>query len=392
MLDVSILDKFSKELHSSLENFNARDAFSFDITTTEKCNFQCDYCFEKEKSYHDRQYQLEDMKNAIYHIIEHPLFLKEFKSFTINFWGGEPTLRVDDILYYIDEFANHPLVYFFFYTNGTLQENLDCIVERFKQYDCLNKVRIQISWDGDPIHDIHRISGTKSYNSEYIKSQIKRYMNMGVQVDVKSTITPKDFSKWADAWKSFKALRDEVPQRIIYAPTLDQTYYGNEYYDDFKTAIATISSYEYDYVLTHGENLMSWFGHNMISCSYKRNTCCADVYGNVYPCHGFLYENDEVKNKELIGTIKDMSWLDSFLKNRHAFTPMEIDMCQDCIATYCVSCCVKNYIRSDKELPHEKWFDRIKCGRCDYYKLFGAYDLALHRLLSMRYGDKENEV
>lgn len=389
MVNVNLLNDFANDLSSVLEEYKRRDMFALDITTTEKCNFQCDYCFEGGKKLHNRQYSLEDMKNTIYRILEHPSFIKEFKSFTINFWGGEPTLEVEDILYYIDEFAQHPLVYFFFYTNGTLQENIDRIVERFKEYDSLDKLSIQISWDGDPIHDIHRISGTKAYNSDYVKSQIKRYMEMGVRVDVKSTILAQDFSKMPEVWKSFERLNETLPERVAYAPTIDQTYYNNEYLDDFRTAIATISAYEYDYAIKYGETLMTWYGQELTTCSYRHKMCCIDVFGNVYPCHGFLYEDDEVKKKECQGNIFDNEWIDTFFAERHKYIPIRPALCDDCTATTCISCCVKNSLLSDKETSYERWFDRIKSGRCDYYKIFGVYDMALHRMISMNGGMNE---
>lgn len=390
MVDADILYKFTKSLQSSLDNYEKKDSFAIDVTTTEKCNFQCDYCFEKDKVYSDRKYSVDTLKKTIYSIIEHPSFAKEFKSLTINFWGGEPTLAVEDILSYVDEFAKNPLIHFFFYTNGTLQENLDRIVNCFIEYDCLEKFSIQISWDGDPLHDVHRLSGTKAYNSEYVKKQIKRYMDMGVRVDVKSTIVPKDFSKMPEVWKSFEKLNEELPQRIVYAPTIDQTYYGNEYLDDFRTAIAKICSYEYDFIKKYNDTMLTWFGKNMYTCSYCTNMCCVDIYGDVYPCHGFLYESEEIKRRERLGDIYHNEWIDNFFNNRHKYEMKLSQICEDCTATNCTFCCVQNSSRSKKETSYERWYDRFKCGRCDYYKIFGVYDMALHRLISKSIGDKDD--
>ena len=388
MVDAKILHTFANVLQESLDYYKHRDMFSIDITTTEKCNFRCDYCFEGDRKYHDRQYSLEEMKNTIYRILEHPSFVREFKSLTINFWGGEPTIAIDDVLYYIDEFARHSMVHFFFYTNGTLQENLDRIVNKFIELESLDKLSIQISWDGDPIHDVHRISGTKAYNSEYVKSQIKRYQEMGVHVDVKSTITPKDFSKMPEVWKSFERLNEQLPERVVYAPTIDQTYYENEYLDDFRTSIAKICAYEYDYIKKYNNgSLMSWFGQELTTCSYCSKMCCVDVFGNVYPCHGFLYESEEVKKKECLGNIHNNEWIDTFFENRHKYVLQMPSICEDCSATTCTFCCVKNSVRSNKETSYDRWFDKIICGRCDYYKIFGVYDMALHRMISMSIGE-----
>ena len=69
----------------------------------------------------------------------------------------------------------------------------------------------------------------------------------------------------------------------------------------------------------------------------------------------------------------------------------EPEHCKECEATYCVSCCVKNSVKSNKENSYDRWFDKRITDRCEYFKLFGVYDKALHRIITKSIG-VHNEI
>ena len=138
-----------------------------------------------------------------------------------------------------------------------------------------------------------------------------------------------------------------------------------------------------DYVKKHGHTLLNWFGSDSKTCSYRSSMLCIDIYGNLYPCHGFLYESENTKKKEIIGTIYDKGIIDKFFSEIEKYPiPEEPEHCKRCEATYCVSCCALNSSRSDKYTSYARWFDRKVTPRCRYFKLFGIYDKALHRIIS----------
>lgn len=392
MIDVKCLYKFSNELLNVLDSYKNKNTFSLDITTTEFCNFKCSYCFEENKKLRKRTYNLSDMKIFIEKLISNEIFMKEYKMLTLNFWGGEPTLEVDDILYYIKTFHDNPCINYFIYTNGTLRNNIDAIINCCKTYDCLDKLTLQISWDGNPVHDKHRISNNKLYDSKYTEQQIERYVNMGVRVDLKATLLPQDFSSLPEIWDSYYQLNKRLNTDFSYIPTIDQTYYGKEYLQDFEMSISEICAREINYIYEYGHTLLNWFGRESHTCSYRNNMLCVDVCGDIYPCHGFLYENEQIKYCELLGNILDDSFIIEYMNNIYRYPILEEpDCCKQCEATYCVSCCVKNSINSDKESSYERWFDRKLTDRCEYFKLFGIYDKALHRVITKNIG-VHNEI
>ena len=67
----------------------------FILHLTERCNLKCKYCFEGEKGQRDIS------KETINYWIEY-IKSKKYKKFSIRFFGGEPSLRVDIIEYIIN--------------------------------------------------------------------------------------------------------------------------------------------------------------------------------------------------------------------------------------------------------------------------------------------------
>ena len=380
MIDVNILNDFSEQLENTLFEYNKKNVFSLDITVTNECNYKCTYCFER-KQYGMRTYTLDEMKNFIYTIINSDLFNTNFSILSLNFWGGEPTLYFEDILYYIDIFHDNPCIEFFIYTNGTIQKGLDAIVNKVIEYNCLDKLHIQISWDGDPVHSINRIS--KNNYIYDVKDSIEKYYNLGVNLDLKATLLPKDFKMLPEIWESYKNLNYKLNSDFYYIPTIDQTYYGSEYIDDFKESLAIICTKELDYISTRGHTLLKWFGEDLKTCSYCNSMLCVDIDGLIYPCHGFLYENSNIKQKECLGTIFDKDFINKFLlQSKEYIIPNEPEFCTNCESTFCVSCCVKDSIVSNKKSSYERWYDKKLSTRCTYFKIFGVYDKALHKIVS----------
>lgn len=381
------IEKFSADLNGILNSWKEKHIFNFEITTTNKCNCKCVYCFEDTKKRTDKSYKTSDIIKNIHYLLDHQLFSEHFKAINLSFWGGEPTLKIDDILTYIKEFGKNQCIGWHFYTNGTLKDNIKKIVNELKKSDALSRLRIQISWDGDPVHDKNRIGALSK--SSVIKDTFKELYYDGITLDLKATLLPKDFKYIPEIWKSYESFIDEVTEgnenNLSWAPTIDQTFNNSEsdYYNDFVKALPLICNYEIEYYKKYHHNLLTWFGSDAHSCSYREGMCCVGSNGLVYTCHGVPYVNN---NKEILGNINDTNWIDEYLSNVGTHKLMMSDECKSCSATHCSICCVQSMIRSDKPTQIEKWYDRTAQKElCKYYKIFGIYDKALHTILTRNY-------
>lgn len=382
----SLLDSFDSDIKDILDSWSEKQVFIFEITATDKCNCRCSYCFEGHDSRKGPQYSRDDIVDNIEYILKHPHFNEKFKNLRITFWGGEPLLQIDDILFYIEKFGHNKSVSWHFYTNGTLKENLLKVVDAFKSKDALNRVTIQISWDGDPVHDINRFNSSGLAKSSIIKNTYKELYIKGVNVELKATISPKDFKYLPEIWKSYESFILEVTDgnehHMNWSPTIDQTYDSLEHLSDFKKSLAQICVYEIDYYKKYRKNLLSWFGSDAYSCTYREGMCCVAVNGDVHTCHGIAYD-DVVKEYETLGNISNLDWIDKYLVEVGTHELRIPEECSRCSATHCSVCCVQSSRRSDKELPIDRWYDRTtQKNLCKFYQMFGIYDKAVHTILT----------
>ena len=357
-----IIANFSSDLEYILENFSKKDHFGLEITTTDRCNMHCDYCFEgsKENSEYGIRYPKEHLLRTIKDIVNDSRFKNKFKNLTLTMWGGEPTLNPGLINYLISYLGDNPLISWYIYTNGLNFENIESIVTKFKEIGCLQRAKFQVSWDGDPLHDIHR-NGTSSE----VKKNIENLLELGVEVDLKATILPRDFSAMPLAWKSYKEFIDYLSSKgynvddVVYSPTIDQTYNclpSRQNLEDFKVSMRQIAAMEVTYSQKYGKTLLSWFRSRPKSCPYRTNMACVNTKGIIHSCHGVQYI-DKLENDEFVGSIDDSSWIDKILYQ-----------CPDC--------------KKEHTLRVEN--DTIVCGRCgfsvrvnEYYELIAKDGSAL---------------
>ena len=84
-------------------DMNKVESLTFDIITTNKCNLSCKYCIENEHiSYHDMNCCNSNIDSDFVSFID-KCYSKLTDAIKVNFWGGEPTLKIksiDNILSY----------------------------------------------------------------------------------------------------------------------------------------------------------------------------------------------------------------------------------------------------------------------------------------------------
>jgi uncharacterized protein len=353
--------------------------FSVEINLTEHCNFKCEYCFEGHEKKRLKTNNLNDdpskIIKVIYSMFDDTWFKSIFETINIVFWGGEPTLNCNLMKYIIDEFKNDDRISFMIYTNGSNIDNLIPIICEIDK----EKVNIQISYDGNPIHNLRRIDKADNPTSMIAVAGMKTLFDNGFEFRIKSTVMPKDFKLMPEAWDDIYNLRKQFGSMIGYAPTID--YYNSNFEDiylkDLETSLLEIAKKEYHIYNGKDHALLTWFSKNSKrTCGSGTTMCAIDVDGEVYLCHGAIYGGNQfpfnyssINNKHLVYNIRKIRELLS----DHIYD----DECERCIATTCLRCNYAKYINSNKDTLVDKFYD-FKCQKdlCKYYKLIGKINRA----------------
>ncbi len=315
----------------------------FLIDMTRRCNLRCDYCIRN--TYRDpaatADISLEQLMEICQYIARH-VQREKIGHFTIQPWGGEPTLELDKLIAireFFDVHGLHPAIKFV--CNGTLLTAE--MVKRLKQY----RLEYSISMDGDkPLHDTHRVThdGTGSYDAVRAGiQQVQAHTAMPL-----STITTLTAETLGEAPRILRHLAAECGIRFV------KLNFVNIASDD-DMAIATdrikdgVQAVLQSLITLHGEGLAVTEANvrqrtrNLV-CRNNENICLSagcqggrrmvsfDFEGNIYPCE--LIGDTQV----MLGNIHDGKGLRELLEAAYAQNPYFKDRreegCRSCYWRY----------------------------------------------------------
>lgn len=355
-------------------------AFSIEVTTTDSCNFDCDYCFEREfnvtRSILDKNY--DTLVERMNELIDSEWLDTIADDIQITFWGGEPSLNLTMIEDIVRDFKDDKRISFFIYTNGSRIEELLPTLMSVKP-----RFRVQVSYDGLPIHDLRRTDRKGEKTSHIIRKAITLLKENGIPFGLKSTVMYEDFKYIPEAWDDIYKLKQEFDKGIKYALTVD---YHNikvlDYIDEIEEALLKISRKEIKYHKETEEFLSNIFSSSKRICQTDR-MITIDTKGKVYFCHGCIYS--DVSEKLHFTDIFDDDFVKKVEDNFNKFSKgkeVPIEECSECVALSCLRCSVKKFENSSKSDLVEKWYD-YPCQKdlCSYYKLIGKIGRAMFEII-----------
>lgn len=345
-----------------------------ELTTTNDCNCNCSYCFEK--CYSKKHEVIDNYQTRTLQLIVDACknFDKDkFEWFTISFWGGEPFLNIEFVENIIRHTYKFSFVRYNFFSNGTL-------VDKYKQFlacdfinNVHNRIHIQLSYDGEPHHSIKR------EDNKHLIFEVADLLKINkINFDFKATLSFDMIKYLPQIWDSYHELHDKYDCIITYYPTLDTTTSKQQYFEDWKNALVEMMKKEHAFIKKHHHALFGWLNTGRKANCNLDNSIHIHTDGNIYICHGCAYKEDNDNMK--YGNINEISSLYDVLNSDFGISDIP-EQCKVCPATYCSVCHISN-IRSD-ENPHEKW---ISCKvnnkvRCMYFKYFGYMSKLLQYVL-----------
>ncbi len=349
--------------------------FYVTLITNKNCNFNCTYCYEKDKFEN-----LDLNEEKISKIIN---FLKEkFKNYelTFTFIGGEPTLSNKLNLLVQEIEKNFKNSNYILITNGSSLKNILKIFPDLEKMK--DRVHIQISYDGKAIHDKDRIikKGNKIIQtSDFVLKTLDELIKITNNISLKSTLNIKYLPLVPEVIKEFRELSLKYNKIFLYAvsevKTLIHYLSEQEIKELVKENFPNILKEEKINLEIFNRPLTQWL--NKLNFKTPGAFCTASIDSitispnlDILYCHRCEYYD---KNSELIyGNIKNF---DNFLKNEKIFLNNKDNYysnCKNCEAIYCQKCPaeyaeINNIKQIDK--IYNSWNDNI----CVYYKEISKY-------------------
>ncbi len=351
--------------------------FHLDWNLTNQCSLRCSYCVEsghfEERSgapLGPRLYQWIDR------FLESDLLKSNYDGLAIAFWGGEPTLEWPAICALVERYLPDPRMSFILYTNGyhlpeEMQRLLIKVNETVRAKNGRMPLVFQISYDGQPIHDLCRRTVTGKPSATKVVETIRWAQEHAVPYEVKSTVTVEHLKHLYAAWKD---VSDLTYGKARYFPTVD--YFNpitpeqerdldvhlSEMKVELRKIAAAILAAKKD-----GRRVsdFKWFEPARHPCQAGQGTFGLDVDGKIYSCHSALYS--KAKSDHYVGTLEDDFSIFTAAADKHCGLKPEV--CRTCDAVFCLACNVGKYQLSKKETYLERWMDfGVSESTCRIYR------------------------
>jgi uncharacterized protein len=362
--------------------------YCIEITVTQMCNFRCSYCFENNSQLNlstnlEKDFPL--LIKRIDDLLHSEWFKNKFDGLQICFWGGEPTINFKMIQKIIDIYKNNEMIYFFIYSNGVFSKRIFKMYSELKNKKAppnIRKFRFQISYDGNPIHDLCRRTVSGKPSSQTVLKSIDYLISKGAIPTLKSTC-PMEYIKYIpDCWDDMNKLYEKHKKKITYALTLDyHEKISEESLKEAEKAFIEVAKKEYKFHKEHGHFLSNVFDHNKKLCSSGSNMVTFDVDGKAYFCHGAIY--CDKKDDFQYTSIYDNDFV-SKIKEKYNSIPIPETpkICENCVAIMCLKCNVVKYLSSKKTDFVDKFHDFLcQPDQCEYYKIIGRIGRGLILLI-----------
>lgn len=344
-------------------------------------------CFERNHKPEEIKLTDEIIIKRVNELLNNKWFQDNYCGIKIILWGGEPTLNMSLCLSLMEEFREEERICFFLYTNGSKISEMMPMFMKLKNENFIKKeqkkLTVQISYDGNPLHDMNRLDKNGKPTSAMCKKSIAELHKNGINYGLKATVSWRDYSLVPLAWDDFYSLHKIYGSKIKYALTVD--YYNIEFEKNKNVitgCLVQLAQREIKFFRKNGYFLSNIFRNNKSLCATGKNMAVINTNGDILNCHGAIYSkcsedfiNGNIFNKNFINTIKKAYEL-------YKDNNIEHDECLECIATSCLRCNVKKYEESDKETHLEKWFDYpSQIELCKYYKLVGKISNAMGSII-----------
>ncbi len=326
---------------SSGVNFDSKSTLikidTLELIVSQVCNMNCTYCFANQGIYDNSG--LMTLKTAkrsldLLHSISDSDHLK------IAFFGGEPFLNFDlikEVVIYANKIFKDRKLNFVIATNGTIinREMLEFIKN--------NSISIQVSIDGKKdSHDKYRTFNDGMPTYEKIFHNVKSMKEFGIEPVARATISHKnmvikdfipfsinDLNLRMNFWPIMSKDNDLLLNPDDYVKMYQEFLeIYNDMIDSSNYKLTSFNKVLRNMILYHFEtDNSSSAKQNSFFCGAGTSMISIDISGNIYPCHGFV--GDDQFNMGNINAGINFNKLKRFVDHIHLANKNE---CFNCIA------------------------------------------------------------
>lgn len=190
-------------------------SFGMTINPTLDCNMRCWYCYEK----HDAARMNADTLERIVRLIENKAESGTVDRLSVSFFGGEPLLYFDEVVYPILSRASvicreaDVALESSFTTNAVLLTK--DVLDRINSIEWIKRPHFQITLDGNrEYHNRTRIFADRRPTYDIIFSNMRYALESGNHVGLRFNYTDKNIESFIDVYDELMAFPPELHKNL----------------------------------------------------------------------------------------------------------------------------------------------------------------------------------
>ncbi len=317
------------------------------INPTLECNFRCWYCYEE----HNQGFMSQEVMTRIKRHIRYMIEKEKITSLTLSWFGGEPFLYFDEIVYPLSLFAQKlcsengiP-----FFSNATSNGYLIDKDVALKMVEIkLNHLQITLDGDENRHNKIRNANGSPSFQK--IIDNINLLLEMSKDVTITLRINYDKKTLFVSNWNNVL--------------NLFHTKYRNRICVDFQQVWQTMTENQGEnHKVLELQSLCSKLGFQLQSNAVLFHLGCGCIcYGDKYYHAELNYDGKVYRctsrgytEKQLMGELGEdgiIKWNEKMMAKRYSKAPFENELCLTCkYLPLCLGFCSQKLLElSEKEL------------------------------------------
>jgi len=279
------------------------------VLITNKCNFNCSYCYEKNRT---GDMKWDTMKTLIDRMVDGWTPGKRsdlWSDLKLNLFGGEPMFNwkiVKKTFEYTEEVRKEKGIRFgiTILTNGSIwNDEINEFLFKYKR-KMGKRFKMQISLDGcEASHNINRPTVDGKDTFQLVVNNIKKYKQIIPDLQVRETLVPSRVDSFFEDYKTLSSLVDIVQMTPIieddWFPVLGKAKEELQkiydlYFEQLKNnPYRFVSLLNSNVISSNDQGASTYTKIDYKGCHAGYELVGVTVNGDLYPCHRFIAYKDK---------------------------------------------------------------------------------------------------